>query len=149
MSFLFVVVSGNNTEKNMEACEQMIRDMKLWLREDDKLASEVTRQQLARLETSKRVLRHIRLRNETDTHNETYLRVCITFLDNIILSISTAVISKATDDMSQGKSDLPEILRSRYKEIKSYLRKLDGKIGKVDLVINEIEGKVSYFLKKR
>ena len=146
MNFLFVIVSGNNTEKNMEAYEQIIEDVRRWLLEADNLASEVTRQQLARLETSERVLRHIRQQNETDTtHNTTYERVCIIFLDNIFLSTSTALISKATDDMSRAKSDLPEILQAKQKQIKGYLRKHEGKIGEIDLVIKEIEGKVSYF----
>ena len=81
VSFLFVFVSGNNTEKNMEEQEKMIRDMRRWLTEADKLASEVTKLQLARLKTLERVLGHIRLQNETDSHNETYQRVCIIFMD--------------------------------------------------------------------
>ena len=149
MSFLFVVVSGNNTEKNMEAHEQMIKDMRRWLVEADKLASEVTRQQLARLETSERVLQHIRLQNETDTHDETYERVFIILLDYIFLSTSTAQMSKATDDMSKEKSDLPKILQAKHKQIKGYLRKLEGKIGEIELVINEIDGKVSYFFLRK
>ena len=133
----------------MEAHEQMIKDMRRWLVEADKLASEVTRQQLARLETSERVLQHIRLQNETDTHNTTYERVFIIFLDNIFLSTSAAQMSKATDDMTQGKSDLPKILQARHKQIKGYLRKLEGKIGEIDLVIKEIEGKVSFFFEEK
>ena len=149
MSFLFVVVSGNNTEKNMEAHEQMIKDMRRWLVEADKLASEVTRQQLARLETSERVLQHIRLQNETDTHDETYERVFIILLDYIFLSTSTAQMSKATDDMSKEKSDLPKTLQAKHKQIKGYLRKLEGKIGEIELVISEIDGKVSFFFFKK
>ena len=145
MSFLFVVVSGNNTEKNMEAYEQIIEDMRRWLLEADNLDPEVKRQQLARSETSERVLRHVRLQNETDTHNETYLRVCITFQDNIILTTRTALMSKEIDNMRQGKSDFPETLQPKHEEIKGYLRKLEGKIGKINPVLNEIEEKVSYF----
>ena len=149
MSFLFVVVSGNNTEKNMEAYEQMIKDTRRWLGEVDKFTSEVTRQQLARLETSERVLRHIRLQIETDTHNETYQRVCITFQENIFLTTRTAMMSKEMDNMRQVESDFPEILQPKHEEIKGYLRKLEGKIGEIDLVINEIEEKASYFLKEK
>ena len=50
VSFLLLVVSGNNTEKNMEAYDQMIKDTKKWLGEVDKLVSEVAQQQLIRLE---------------------------------------------------------------------------------------------------
>lgn len=123
----------------MEPYDQMIKDTRRWLGEVDKFASEVTQQQLARLETLERVLRYIILRNETDTHSKTYESVCITFLGNIVLNTGTALISKATDDMSQGKSHFPEILKPKHEEVKGYLRKLEGKIGEIDLVINEID----------
>ena len=126
----------------MEAYDQMIKDTRRWLGEVEKFASEVTQQQRARVETSERVLRHIVLQNETDTHNKTYQRVCITFLDNIVLNTGTALISKVTDDMSQGKSRFPEILKKKHEEIKGYLRKLEGEIGEIDLVINEIDEEV-------
>ena len=132
----------------MEAYEQIIEDMRRWLRKADMLASEVTRQQLARLETSERILRHIRLQNETDTHNETYQRVCITFQNNIFLTTRTALMSKQIDNMRQGESDFPEILQPKHEEIKGYLRKLAGKIGEIDVVINKIEEKVSFFFFK-
>ncbi|XP_044173905.1 uncharacterized protein LOC114958401 [Acropora millepora] len=121
------------------ACDQLIKDTRRWLEEVDKLACEVTQQQRARLETSERVLRHMILQNETDTHNETYESACITFLDNIVLISGTALISKATDSISQEKSHFPEILKPKHEEIKGYLRKLEGKIGEIDLVINEID----------
>ena len=148
MSFLLLVVSGNNTEKNMEAYDQVIKNTRRWLEEVDKLACEVTQQQLARLETSERVLRHIILQNETDTRNETYESVCITFLDNIVLISGTALISKATDSISQEKSHFPETLKPKHEEIKGYLRKLEGKIGEIDLVINEIDEEVGFFFGK-
>ena len=145
MSFLLLVVSGDNTKKNMEAaCDQMIKNARRRLEEVDKLACEVTQQQLARLETSERVLRHMILQNETDTHNETYESACITFIGNIVLISGTALISKATDSISQGKSHLPEILKPKHEEVKGYLRKLEGKIGEIDLVINEIDEEVGY-----
>lgn len=122
----------------METYEQMIKDTRRWLREVEKIASEVTPQQLAKLETSERVLRHIRLQNETDTHNETYQRVFIIFTDNIIVSTRTALISKATHNMSQGKSDLPEIL-PKFGEIKGYLEELESKNKEIDRVMNQIE----------
>ena len=129
----------------MEAYDQMIKDTRRWLEEVDKFASEVTQQQLARLETPERVVRHIILQNETDTHNKTYQRICITFLDNIVLNTGTALISKATDSISQKKSQFPERLKPKNEEIKSYLRKLEGKNGEIDLVINEIDEEVGYF----
>lgn len=129
----------------METYDLMIKDTRRWLGEVDKFASEVTQQQLARLETSERVLRHIILQNETDTHNNTYQRVCITFLDNVVLNTGKALISKVTDDMSQGKSHLPEILKPKNEEIKGYLRKLEGKNDELSLVINEIEEEVGYY----
>ena len=143
VSFLFVVVSGNNTEKNMEAHEQMIRDMRRWLTEADNLASEVTKRQLARLDTSERVLRHIRLQNKTDTHNETYQEICDIFLDNIVLSTRAALISKETDNMSQEKSAPSEILPV-VGEIKDYLKDLESKNNEIDRVMNQIEEMVSY-----
>ena len=143
VSFLFVVVSGNNIEKNMEAHEQIIRDMRRWLREVDNLASEGTQRQLARLETSERVLRRIRLQNETDTHNETYQGICNIFLDNIVLSTCTALISKETDNMSQQKSAPSEILPI-LGEIKGYLKELESKNNEIDRVMNQIEELVSY-----
>lgn len=141
-----LVVSGNNTEEKMEAYDQMIKDTRRWLGEVDKLTSEVKQQQLARLETSQRVLQHIILQNETDTHNKTYERVCITFLDNIVLITSAALISKATDNMSEEKSHFPEILKPKNKAIKDYLKELKGKIDEIDLVINEIDEEVGYFV---
>ena len=146
MSFLLLVVSGNNTEEKMEAYDQMIKDTRRWLGEVDKLTSEVKQQQLARLETSQRVLQHIILQNETDTHNKTYERVCITFLDNIVLITSAALISKATDNMSEEKSHFPEILKPKNKAIKDYLQELKGKFDEIDLVINEIDEEVGYFV---
>ena len=133
----------------MEAFEQMIKDTRRWLREVDQLASEVTKQQLARLENLERVVRHIRLQNEKDTHNETYQRVCIIFLQNIIFVTSTALISKARDRMSEGKSDLPDLLQPKDEEIKCYLQNLREKIDEIELVINEIDGKVSYFFLRK
>ena len=143
VSFLFVFVSGNNTEKNMEEQEKMIRDMRRWLTEADKLASEVTKRQLARLDTSERVLRHIRPQNKTDTHNETYQGICGIFLGNIVLSTRAALISKETDNMSQEKSDPSEILPI-VGEIKDYLKDLDSKNNEIDRVMNQIEEMVSY-----
>ncbi|XP_015773414.1 PREDICTED: uncharacterized protein LOC107351633 isoform X1 [Acropora digitifera] len=122
----------------METYEQMIKDTRQWLREADKVVSEVTQQQLARLETSERVLQHIRLQNETDTHNETYERICINFLDNIVLSTRVALISKATHNMSEGKSDLSEIL-PKIGEIGGYLQELESKKNEIDRVRKQIE----------
>ena len=144
VSFLFVVVSGNNTEKNMEAHEQMIKDMRRWLTEVDNLASEVTQRQLARLETSERVLQHIRLQNETDTYNETYQGISEIFLGNIVLSTRAALILKETDNISQEKSDPSEIL-PMVGEIKGYLKELESKNNEIDRVMNQIEKMVSYF----
>ena len=143
VSFLFVVVSGNNNEKNMEAYEQIIRDTRRLLRQANKPVSDVIQQQLARLETSERVLRHIRLQNETYTHIETYQRVCIIFIDNIVLSTRAALISKVTHNMSQGKSDLSKIL-PQFGEVKGYLEELESKNKEIDPVMNQIEEMVSY-----
>ncbi|XP_068722077.1 uncharacterized protein [Montipora capricornis] len=121
----------------MEAYEQMIKDTRRWLREVEKRASGVTPQQLARLETAERVLRRIRPQ-KTGTHNETYQRVCIMFIDDIILITRTALISKATHNMSQGKSDLPEIL-PKFGEIKGYLEQFESKNKEIDRVMNQIE----------
>ena len=147
VSFLFVVVSGNNTEKNMEAIDRLIKDIRWWLGKVWKPDSEDTIRQLALLKTSERVLRHIRKRqNETGT--VTYERVCITFAGNVIFTASTALISKATDNVSQGKSDIPRITQPGRKaeEVKGYLQKLKEKMKEIDRVINEIERMVSYLL---
>ena len=143
MSFLFVVVSVNIAEEKMEAYEQLIKEMGRWLRDVEKLASEVTKLQLARFKTLERVLGHIRLQNETDSHNETYQRVCIIFMDCIVLIIRTALISEVTGTMSRRKSDLPEILQPKVEEIEGYLNTLQDKNKEIDLVINEIEETVS------
>ena len=127
----------------MEAQEKMIRDMRRWLTEADNLASEVTKRQLARLDTSERVLRHIRPQNRTDTHNETYQEICGIFLDNIVLSTRAALISKETDNMSQQKSAPSEIL-PMVEEIKDYLKDLESKNNEIDCVMNQIEEMVSY-----
>ena len=144
MSFLLVVVSGNNTEKNMEAYEQMIKDMRRWLSEGEKLDLKVFKTQLARLEFSERLLGHIRLQNETGTHNETYQRVCVTIIVNIVITTHVALISKVTDDMSQEKSDISKTMQPMVEEIKGYLEKLEGKNNEIDAVMKEIEKKVSY-----
>ena len=128
----------------MEAHEQMIRDVRRWLTEADNLASEVTQRQLARLETSERVLQHIRLQNETDTYNETYQGISEIFLGNIVLSTRAALILKETDNISQEKSDPSEILPI-VGEIKGYLKKLKSKNDEIDCVMNQIEKMVSYF----
>lgn len=112
------------------------------MREVEKLDLQVTKHQLARLKSLERVLGHIRLQNETYTHNETYQRVCIIFIDNIILSTRAALIPEVTDNMSRGKSHLPEILQRKFEEIKGYLEKLQEKNNEIDLVINEIEEKL-------
>lgn len=123
----------------MEPYEQMINDMRRWLREADKLdAFEVTQQQMAILETSERVLRYIRPQNETDTHNKTYQRLCIIFLDNIVLITHAALLSKVTHNMSQGKSDLPETL-PKFGEIKGYVEELESKKNEINRVMNQIE----------
>ena len=127
----------------MEAHEQMIRDMRRWLTEADNLASEFTQRQLARLETSERVLRRIRLQNETDTHNETYQGICEIFLDNIVLSTRAALISKETHNISQEKSAPSEILPI-VGEIKGYLKELESKNNENDRVMKQIEEMVSY-----
>lgn len=143
VSFLFVVVSGNNTEKNMEALEQMIRDIRRWLKKVGNRASEVSQRQLARLDTSERVLRHIRPQNKTDTHNETYQGICGIFLGNIVRSTRAALISKDADNMSQQKSAPSEILPI-IGEIKGYLKELESKNNEIDRVMNQIEEMVSY-----
>ena len=127
----------------MEAYEQIIRDTRRLLRQANKPVSDVIQQQLARLETSERVLRHIRLQNETYTHIETYQRVCIIFIDNIVLSTRAALISKVTHNMSQGKSDLSKIL-PQFGEVKGYLEELESKNKEIDPVMNQIEEMVSY-----
>ena len=134
MSFLFVVFSGNNIEK----------DTRRWLRQVEKLDLQVTKDQLARLKTLERVLGQIRLQNETYTQSETFQRVCIIFIDNIVFSTRAALIPEVTDNMSRGKSHLPEILQRKVEEIKGYLEKLQDKSNEIDPVINEIEEKVSY-----
>ena len=137
MSFLFVVVSGNNTEKNMEAYEQMIKDTRRWLSKVEKLDPKVTTNQLARLEISERVLGHIRLQSETGTHNEIYQRVCVIFIQNIVIITHAALISNV-------RADIPKTLQPMVKEIKGHLEKLEGKNNEIDLVMKEIEKKVSY-----
>ena len=127
----------------MEEHEQIVRDMRRWLTEADILASEVTQRQLARLETSERVLRHIRQQSETDTHNETYQGICEIFLDNIVLSTRAALISKETHNMSQEKSAPSEIL-AIVEEIKGYLKDLESKNNEIDRVMKQIEEIVSY-----
>ena len=96
------------------------------------------------MKSLERVLGHIRLQNETYTHNETYQRVCIIFIDNIVFSTRAALIPEVTDNMSRGKSRLPEILQQKVEEIKGYLEKLQDESNEIDPVINEIEEKVSY-----
>ena len=130
----------------MEAHEQMIKDTRRWLGEVDKFASEVAQQQLARLETSERVLRHTRQQNETDTRNETYQEISKSLLHNIVRSTRAALILKETDNMSQEKSDPSEIL---VEEIKGYLKELEIKNNEIDRVMNQIEEMVSYFFKKK
>ena len=143
VSFLFIVVSGDNTEKNMEAYEQVIKDTRGWLREVCKLASEVYQQQLARLEAPERVLQHIKLQNEPDTRNETYQRVFRIIIENIVLSTREALISKATHNIRQGKSDLSEIL-PKFGEIEGYLEELKSKNNEIGRAINQIKQMVSY-----
>ena len=121
----------------------MIQATRRWLREVENLASEFTQQQLDRLETSERILGHIRQQNETGTPNETYQRVFIIFIDNVILSTRAALISKATNNMSKGKSDLSEIL-PKFGEIKGYLEEFESKNKELDRVMNQINEMVSY-----
>ena len=128
----------------MEAHEKIIRDMRQWLKEAVKLDYEVTQRQLARLETSERVLRHISLQNGTDTHDEIYQGICEIFLDNIVLSTRAALISKETHNMSQEKSAPSEILPI-VGEIKGYLKELERKNNEIDRLMNQIEKMVSYF----
>ena len=115
-SFLFVVVSGNNTEKNREAYEQRIKDARRWLGEIDGRASEVTKQQLAKLHTLEQLFQESKTKTD-----------------------STGLISKATD-----RSDLPETLQPKNEEINGYLRKLKAKRDEVDEVLKETEEQVSY-----
>ena len=130
----------------MEEYEQMIRATRRWLGEADKLVSEVTQQQLARLKAWEQVLTDITLKDETGTHNETYERVCIIFIDNIVLSTRTALISREIHNVIQGKSNFPEILQPKIEEMEAYLKMLAGKNEEIDRVIDEIEKKVSYLL---
>ena len=129
----------------MEAYDQMIKDTRKWLGEVDKLVSEVTKQQLARLETLERALRYVRLQNEADTHtgNETYQMVCVIFLDNIVLTTHAALMSKATHQMSQVKSGLSKLL-PKFGEIKGYLEGLESKNNEIDRVMKQITEMVSY-----
>ena len=127
----------------MEAHEQMIKDMRRWLTEVYNLNSEVTQRQLARLETSERVLQHITLQNETDTNNETYQGISEIFLDNIVLRARAALILKETDNISQEKSAHSEILPV-VGEIKDCLKDLKSKNNEIDRVMNQIEEMVSY-----
>ena len=127
----------------MEAYEQIIKDTRQLLRQADKPVSDVIQQQLARLETLERVLRHIRRQKETYTHIETYQRVCIIFIDNIVLSTRAALISKVTHNMSQGRSDLSEVL-PQFGEVKGNLEELKSKNNEIDPVMNQIEEMVSY-----
>lgn len=122
----------------MEALEQMIRDIRRWLKKVGNRDSEVSQRQLARLDTSERVLRHIRPQNKTDTHNETYQGICGIFLGNIVRSTRVALISKETDNKSQEKSDTSEKLPI-VGEIKDYLKDLESKNNEIDRVMNQIK----------
>lgn len=126
----------------MEAYEKMIKDTRRWLSEVEKLDPKVITNQLARLEISERVLGHIRLQSETGTHNEIYQRVCVVFIENIVIITHAALISNVTADMSQGKSDIPKTMQPTVKEIKGHLEKLEGKNNEIDLVMKEIEKKL-------
>jgi len=126
----------------MEAYELLIKDTRRWLSEVEKLDPKSIKNQLARLEISERVLGQIRLQSETGTHNETYQRVCSTFMDNILIITHAALISKATEDLSQGKSDILKTMQPMVEEIKGYLEKLGGKNNGIDLVMKEIEKKL-------
>ncbi|KAK2574386.1 hypothetical protein P5673_000545 [Acropora cervicornis] len=126
----------------MEAYELLIKDTRRWLSEVEKLDPKFIKNQLARLEISERVLGQIRLQSETGTHNETYQRVCCIFMDNILIITRAALISKATEDLSQGKSDIPKTMQPMVEEIKGYLEKLEGKNNGIDLVMKEIEEKL-------
>lgn len=103
------------------------------------IGSEVTNQLLARVETAERVLRQI----------IPYQRALTIFMGNLLLSIGTALISEVLRNMSPGNSDIPQILQPKIREIKHYLKKFEGINNEIDHVMNEIEGKVSYFFKKR
>ena len=69
--------------------------------------------------------------------------VCIIFLENIVLTTHTALISKATDEMSQVKSDLSELL-PKFAEIRGYLEGLESKNNEIDRVMKQITEMVSY-----
>ena len=51
--------------------------------------------------------------------------------------------------MSQGKSDLPAILKPKLRQLKGYLENLQDKNKEIDGGIQEIEEKVRFCFKKR
>ena len=98
------------------------------------IGPEVAKQLLARAETAERVLRQI----------VPYHRACTIFMGNFLLGIGTALISKVVHSMSSGKSDIPQILQPKIREIKVYLKKLEDINNEIDRVMNQIEEMVSY-----
>ncbi|XP_044173903.1 uncharacterized protein LOC114967645 isoform X2 [Acropora millepora] len=93
------------------------------------IGPEVAKQLLARAETAERVLRQI----------VPYHRACTIFMGNFLLGIGTALISKVVRSMSSGKSDIPQILQPKIREIKGYLKELESKNNEIDRVMNQIE----------
>ena len=135
---MFVVVSGNNTEKNMEAKEPVVKFVTQWLADVAELGFEVTEKLPASLKTWDRFLWNMR------PQDVIYQSACAIFKECIIPSIWTALVSKGIHYMSQEKSDFPAILQPKFGKFKRDLAKLEIKIKEISDVISEIEGKVRY-----
>ena len=98
------------------------------------IGPEVITQLLARAETMERVLRQF----------ITPQRAIPISVRNFLIGIGTVLISKVLLNMSPGKSDIPQILQPKIREIKEYLKNLEDINNEIDRVMNQIEEMVSY-----
>lgn len=139
LSFLFVVVLGNNTEKNMETLNPVVNNYAQWLAYAAKLGFNFYYEQLLPIfKTWDRVLSHMR------PQDKIYQMGCAIFKRCIEPMIWTALASTGVDCKSQGKSEFPAILQPMFTQFKGYLANLDAITNEIVSVINEIEGKVRY-----
>lgn len=114
---------GNKTEKNMDKMKQLLGDVGI------AIGPEVIKQLLARAETMERVLRQF----------ITPQRAIPISVGKFLIGIGRALISKVVRSMSSGKSDIPQILQPKIREIKVYLKKLEDINNEIDRVMNQIE----------
>lgn len=120
----------------MEANEPVVKFVTQWLADVAKLGFTVTEELLARLKTWDRFLWNMR------PQNGIYQSACTIFIEWILPSIWTTLVSKGMHFMSQGKSDFPPILQPKFRKLKGDIERLKTKINEIDGVISEIEGEL-------